>query len=150
MASIEKTGTALDGLTNNSVFKKLQGYYNAYSEKRESLGLPNPGTIDNISKEVQRDVFTNNHSFSGLRAELTKAFSVAPMFQVCHALSMGSQQLQPYQYMVLYGSPKVCSVKARGSSSSVAKTNSRSSCTEPLTATSPSAAASTTAGLPAS
>ncbi|KAK7533422.1 eukaryotic porin family protein [Phyllosticta citricarpa] len=107
MASIEKAGTALDVLTNNSVYKKLQGYYNAYSEKRESLGLPNPGTIENIAKEVQRDVLTNNHSFSGLRAEFTQAFSVAPMFQVCHALSMGSQQLQPYQYMVLYGSPKV-------------------------------------------
>lgn len=109
MASLEKADQqALDLLTNNGVFKKLQSYYTAYSDRREALGLSNPGTIDNISKEVQRDVFLNNLTFSGLRADLTKAFSVAPLFQVSHALSMGSQGLPPYAYAALYGSPKVC------------------------------------------
>ena len=98
---------ALDVLTNNSVFGKLESIYTAYSEKREALGLSNPGTIDNISKEVQRDVFLNNLSFSGLRADMTKAFGVAPLFQVSHSLSMGSQGLPPYAYAALYGSPKV-------------------------------------------
>lgn len=108
MASLEKADQqALDLFTNNAVFRKLQSYYDSYSERREALGLSNPGTIDNISKEVQRDVFLNNLTFSGLRADLTKAFSVAPLFQVSHALSMGSQGLPPYAYAALYGSPKV-------------------------------------------
>jgi mitochondrial import receptor subunit TOM40 len=46
-------------------------------------------------------------SFSGLRADLTKAFGVAPLFQISHALSMGSQAQAPYTYAALYGSPKV-------------------------------------------
>ncbi|KAL1614740.1 putative mitochondrial import receptor subunit [Diplodia seriata] len=108
MASLEKADQqALDVLTNNSVYRKLQSYYSAYSDRRDALGLSNPGTIDNISKEVQRDVFLNNLAFSGLRADLTKAFSVAPLFQVSHALSMGSQALPPYAYAALYGSPKI-------------------------------------------
>lgn len=108
MASLEKADQqALDMFTNNTVMRKLHSYYSAYSERRESLGLSNPGTIDNISKEVQRDVFLNNLTFSGLRADITKAFSVAPLFQVSHALSMGSQGLPPYAYAALYGSPKV-------------------------------------------
>lgn len=98
---------ALDFLTQNPVAYRLQDVYRAFSERREALGLSNPGTVENIAKEVQRDVFLNNLSFSGLRADLTKAFSVAPLFQVSHALSMGSQAQPPYTYAALYGSPKV-------------------------------------------
>jgi mitochondrial import receptor subunit TOM40 len=86
---------------------RLGELYNAFQERREALGLSNPGTVEGISREVQRDVFLNNASFSGLRAELTKAFSAAPLFQVAHSLSMGSQVQPPYSYMVLYGSPRV-------------------------------------------
>ncbi|CAO2651853.1 Nn.00g001360.m01.CDS01 [Neocucurbitaria sp. VM-36] len=88
-------------------FGRLQDVYAAFQERREALGLSNPGTVENIAREVQRDVFLNNSSFSGLRAELTKAFSAAPLFQVAHSLSMGSQLQPPYSYMVLYGSPRV-------------------------------------------
>lgn len=93
---------------NTSPLGRLQDIYNAFHERREALGLSNPGTVENIAKEVQRDVFLNNLSFSGLRAELTKAFSAAPLFQVSHSLSMGSQLQPPYAYTALYGSPKVC------------------------------------------
>lgn len=86
---------------------RLGELYNAFQERREALGLTNPGTVEGIAREVQRDVFLNNASFSGLRAELTKAFSAAPLFQVAHSLSMGSQVQPPYSYMVLYGSPRV-------------------------------------------
>jgi hypothetical protein len=86
---------------------RLGELYNAFQERREALGLSNPGTVEGIAREVQRDVFLNNASFSGLRAELTKAFSAAPLFQVAHSLSMGSQVQPPYSYMVLYGSPRV-------------------------------------------
>jgi mitochondrial import receptor subunit TOM40 len=89
-------------------FARVLDVYSAFQERREALGLANPGTVEGISREVQRDVFLNNSSFSGLRAELTKAFSAAPLFQVAHSLSMGSQLQPPYSYMVLYGSPRVC------------------------------------------
>jgi mitochondrial import receptor subunit TOM40 len=93
---------------NTGPFAQFQNAYAAFHERREALGLLNPGTVENIAREVQRDVFLNNSSFSGLRAELTKAFSAAPLFQVAHSLSMGSQVMPPYSYMVLYGSPRVC------------------------------------------
>ncbi|KAF2203271.1 hypothetical protein GQ43DRAFT_479206 [Delitschia confertaspora ATCC 74209] len=106
---VEKKDTnALDFLfADNAVTSRFQSVYNAFSERREALGLSNPGTVENIAKEVQRDVFLNNLSFSGLRADLTKAFSVAPLFQVSHALSMGGQNQPPYTYAALYGSPWV-------------------------------------------
>ncbi|KAF2000887.1 hypothetical protein P154DRAFT_522161 [Amniculicola lignicola CBS 123094] len=86
---------------------RLAEAYAVFRERREALGLTNPGTVESIAKEVQRDVFLNNLSFSGLRADLTKAFSVSPLFQVSHALSMGSVSQPPYTYAALYGSPKV-------------------------------------------
>ncbi|KAI4615739.1 uncharacterized protein J4E88_007346 [Alternaria novae-zelandiae] len=92
---------------NTGPFAQFLNVYDAFQERREALGLSNPGTVENIAREVQRDVFLNNSSFSGLRAELTKAFSAAPLFQVAHSLSMGSQVMPPYSYMVLYGSPRV-------------------------------------------
>ncbi|KAF2123112.1 eukaryotic porin/Tom40 [Lophiotrema nucula] len=92
---------------NNSILGRLQNVYSSFQERREALGLSNPGTVENIAKEVQKDVFLNNMSFSGLRADLTKAFGVAPLFQVSHALSMGSQAQPPYTYAAIYGSPRV-------------------------------------------
>ncbi|KAF2743459.1 eukaryotic porin [Sporormia fimetaria CBS 119925] len=96
-----------DVLAHNSFVGRIRDVYAAFHERREALGLTNPGTVENIAKEVQRDVFLNNLSFTGLRADLTKAFSVAPLFQVSHAISMGSQAQPPYTYGVLYGSPKM-------------------------------------------
>lgn len=69
--------------------------------------MSNPGTVENIAREVQRDVFLNNYTFSGLRADLTKPFSMAPLFQVSHAFSMGSQGLPPYTFAALFGTNKI-------------------------------------------
>ncbi|EON64100.1 mitochondrial import receptor subunit TOM40 [Coniosporium apollinis CBS 100218] len=107
MATVKPDQAALDAFTGNALVRRLSDLYISFSERREALGLSTPVTVDNIAKEVQRDVFLNNLTFSGLRADLTKAFSVAPLFQVSHALSMGSQGLPPYAYAALYGSPKV-------------------------------------------
>ncbi|TKA59912.1 hypothetical protein B0A49_10490 [Cryomyces minteri] len=103
----EKENAALDFFSQNAVVSTLRDTYLSFSARREALGLSNPGTVDNIAKEVQRDVFLNNLTFSGLRADLTKAFSVAPLFQVSHAFSQGSQGLPPYTFAALYGSPQV-------------------------------------------
>lgn len=108
MAAFDKSDSiALDGAVNNGFVSKLKNVYTAFQERRELLDLSNPGTVDTISKEVSRDVFLNNQAFSGLRADITKTLSVAPMFQIAHALSMGSQGLPPYSFTALYGSPKV-------------------------------------------
>ncbi|CAG8975847.1 hypothetical protein HYALB_00010243 [Hymenoscyphus albidus] len=94
-------------LLNNPVGALLADTYNGFQERRAALGLPNPGTTENIAREVQRDVFLNQYTFSGLRADLTKAFSIAPLFQVSHAFSMGSQGLPPYAFAALFGTNKV-------------------------------------------
>ena len=94
-------------LYSNSLTTALLDNYRLFSERRGALGLPNPGTVDNIAREVQRDVFLTNYTFSGLRADLTKAFSISPLFQVSHAFSMGSQGLPPYTFAALFGTNKV-------------------------------------------
>ena len=99
--------SALAFMDQNVVVAALRDTYLSFSERRDALGLPNPGTVDNIAREVQKDVFLTNYMFGGLRADLTKAFSVAPLFQVSHAFSMGSQGLPPYTFAALYGTPKV-------------------------------------------
>jgi hypothetical protein len=94
-------------LYSNSVTAALLDNYRSFSERRGALRLPNPGTVDNIAREVQRDVFLTNYTFTGLRADLTKAFSISPLFQVSHAFSMGSQGLPPYTFAALFGTNKV-------------------------------------------
>jgi mitochondrial import receptor subunit TOM40 len=79
---------------------------NSFSERRAKLGLSNPGTIETLAKEVQRDVFLNNHMFTGIRADLTKVFSMAPLFQVSHQFAMG-ERINPYTFAAMYGTSKV-------------------------------------------
>jgi mitochondrial import receptor subunit TOM40 len=94
-------------LYSNSVTASLLDTYRSFSERRRALGLPNPGKVDDIAREVQRDVFLTNFAFTGLRADLTKAFSMSPLFQVSHGFSMGSQGLPPYSFGALFGTNKV-------------------------------------------
>lgn len=103
----EEKASALAFMNQNVVVAALRDTYLSISDRRDALGLPNPGTVDNIAREVQKDVFLTNYMFGGLRADLTKAFSVAPLFQVSHAFSMGSQGLPPYTFAALYGTPRV-------------------------------------------
>lgn len=95
-------------LTDNSVAAVIKDAYVSFSERRAALGLPNPGTVDNIAREVQKEVLLSNFMFSGLRADLTKVFGMSPLFRVSHAFSMGSSgNLPPYAFSAMYGSPKV-------------------------------------------
>ena len=98
----------------STLVSTIQKIYLSFSERREALGLSNPGTVENIAREVQKDVFLNNYMFTGLRADLTKPFSVSPLFQVSHAFAMGSQGLPPYTFAALYGTPKVSTVIESG------------------------------------
>lgn len=90
--------------SSNPVFSYLNDVYIAISEHRKSLGLVNPGTIENLNKEVSRDVFLNQYFFTGLRADLNKAFSMSPAFQTSHTLSIGSTVLPSYAFSALYAS----------------------------------------------
>ncbi|KAI9741875.1 MAG: translocase of outer mitochondrial membrane [Cirrosporium novae-zelandiae] len=94
-------------LQNNIFSAAIRDIYNAFQQRRDALGLSNPGTVENISREVQRDVLVTNFMFQGLRADLTKAFSISPVFQISHNLSMGSQAMPPYQFGALFGNPSV-------------------------------------------
>ncbi|KAH6686288.1 mitochondrial import receptor subunit tom-40 [Plectosphaerella plurivora] len=93
-------------LATNPITAAVGDAVNSFSERRAKLGLPNPGTVENLTREVSRDAFTNNYMFSGLRADVTKAFSLSPLFQVSHAFAMG-ERLNPYTFAALYGTNKV-------------------------------------------
>ena len=89
----------------------LDTYY-AFHDRRAALGLSNPGPVDEINREVSRGVFLNNLTFSGLRAELNKSFSIYPLFQISHAFATGSQALSPYTFLALYGTNNVRTYRA--------------------------------------
>ena len=93
--------------TDNPLMAAVRSTYRTFSDRREALGLSSPGTVENIAKEVQKSVLVNNYAFTGLRADLTKAFSVTPLFQVSHSFAMGSPTLPPYALMALFGTNKV-------------------------------------------
>ena len=95
-------------ISTNPIVTTIRDAYSAFSEKRDALGLLNPGTVENVDREVKKNVFLTNFTFSGLRADLTKPFSMTPLFQVAHAFSMGSQGLPPYNFTAMYGTDKVC------------------------------------------
>ncbi|EFX01055.1 mitochondrial import receptor subunit [Grosmannia clavigera kw1407] len=93
-------------LQANPVAVSITEAWKSFSDRRDRLGLSNPGTVEAIAKEVQRDVLLNNHMFTGIKADLTKPFSVSPLFQVSHQFAMGDR-LQPYTFAALYGTNKV-------------------------------------------
>lgn len=100
--------SALSFLTDNSVAAVIKDAYGSFSERRAALGLPNPGTVDNISREVQKEVLLSNFMFTGFRADLTKVFGMSPLFRISHAFSMTAQgNLPPYAFSAMYGTPKV-------------------------------------------
>lgn len=99
-------------IEGNAVLRVFRDTYTSFAERREALGLSNPGTVENIAKEVQKDVFLTNSMFTGLRAEFTRPMSISPLFQYSHSFAMGSQGIPPYGFLALFGTPKVSSVPA--------------------------------------
>ncbi len=104
---VEEKSSPLSFLTDNAIGAAIFDTYANIAEKRKALGLLNPGTVDGISREVQRDVLLSNYMFSGLRCDLQKIFSVAPLFRLQHGFAMGSNALPPWQLMALYGNSRV-------------------------------------------
>ncbi|KAK7749389.1 translocase of outer mitochondrial membrane [Diatrype stigma] len=93
-------------LTSNPISNAVADAFRSFSDRRSQLGLSNPGTIENIGKEVQREVSLSNYMHSGLRADLTKAVSLSPLFQVSHQFALG-EQMKPYAFAALYGTNNV-------------------------------------------
>lgn len=115
--------SAFSFLTDNAVASVVKDAYTSFSERREALGLTNPGTVDNVAREVQKDVLLSNFMFTGLRADLTKAFSMSPLFRVSHAFSMGSSgNLPPYALSAMYGSPNVSNQQTMTTTTTIATT----------------------------
>ncbi|KIW27024.1 uncharacterized protein PV07_06805 [Cladophialophora immunda] len=99
--------SALSFLTDNAIAATIADSYSNLSARRKLLGLENPGTVDNIAREVQKDVLLSNFMFSGLRCDLQKVFSINPLFRLQHGFAMGSQALPPWQLMALYGTSDI-------------------------------------------
>ncbi|KAI1352519.1 mitochondrial import receptor subunit TOM40 [Xylaria sp. FL0043] len=93
-------------LTANPLANAVSDAYRSFSERRAKLALTNPGTVEAISKEVQREVSLTNYMHTGLRADLTKAVSLSPLFQVSHQFAMG-EHMKPYAFAALLGTNNV-------------------------------------------
>ncbi|CAE6443885.1 unnamed protein product [Rhizoctonia solani] len=63
--------------------------YGRFTSWKAGLGLTNPGTTENMQKEVKM-THTTNHLFDGARADLSKALSFNPAFQVTHSFNLAS------------------------------------------------------------
>ncbi len=107
MADVKTSDFLPPYLRSNAVVRAFRDTYNSFSERRELLGLSNPGSVENIAREVQKDVFLTNSMFTGLRADLNRPLSVSPLFQYNHAFAMGSQGLPPYAFSAIYGTQGV-------------------------------------------
>ena len=94
-------------LQGNAVVSTIREIWNSFSERREALGLSNPGTVENIAREVQKDVFLSNYMFTGLRADWNRPLGVMPLFQYTHSFAMGSPGLPPYGFSTIFGNTKV-------------------------------------------
>ncbi|KAK1760777.1 mitochondrial import receptor subunit tom40 [Echria macrotheca] len=104
MASTTESPVAF--LTKNPLVSGLSDVYNSFQERRAKLGLSNPGNVEGVAREVQRDVLASGFMFSGIRAEITKMTSANPLFQVSHQFALG-ERMQPYSIAAMYGSNKM-------------------------------------------
>lgn len=103
----QTSGQYFSTIFSNPLVSTLRDAYTRFQERREALGLSNPGTIEGVSREVQRDVLLTNLMFSGLRGEITRAHSATPLFHTAHNFTMGAQGMPPYSFAALYGSSRV-------------------------------------------
>jgi len=95
---------------NSTLFAPISPLANAYSRFsswRTALALPNPGTVENLQKEVKTTHLTN-FIFDGARADLMKGLSMDPAFQVTHSFQLASQSAPPtYSFGALFANAKV-------------------------------------------
>ncbi|KAI0006040.1 eukaryotic porin-domain-containing protein [Russula compacta] len=81
-------------------FSPLGNAYSRFSSWRAALGLPNPGTVENLQKEVKTTHLTN-FIFDGARADLMKGLSMDPAFQVTHSFQWPRNRLPQLTHSVI-------------------------------------------------
>ncbi|KAF9227893.1 hypothetical protein BS17DRAFT_693432 [Gyrodon lividus] len=90
-----------------STIAPITNLFGRFSEWRKSWDLPNPGTVENLQKEVKLTHLTN-FMFDGARADLTKGLSANPAFQISHSFTLGSQVASPsYNFGAVYATNNV-------------------------------------------
>ncbi|KAH8117569.1 eukaryotic porin-domain-containing protein [Phellopilus nigrolimitatus] len=90
-----------------SFLSPVTNVYDRFAQWRSSLGLSYPGNVESLQKEVKATHLTN-YIFDGARADLTKALSVTPAFQVTHSFSLASQTALPsYNFGAIFANSKV-------------------------------------------
>ncbi|WVN86689.1 uncharacterized protein L203_101861 [Cryptococcus depauperatus CBS 7841] len=98
----------LDTIAN--MFHPVSGpVYNTYARFhgwKESMGLVQPGTVENLAKDVQQ-VHLANWMFDGARADVAKVISGNPAFQLTHSFSLGSTtRPAAYNFGAIFASAK--------------------------------------------
>ena len=105
-------------------FGAISTAYNRFSSWRSGLDFPQPGNVENLTKEIKStsgfvflpftcfNVFLathlTNYMFDGARADLTKSLSMNPLFQVMHSFALGSQtQPSSYNFGAVFANTKV-------------------------------------------
>ncbi|KAB5593108.1 Import receptor subunit TOM40 [Ceratobasidium theobromae] len=91
---VETTSGPLAALA--SAASPLINAYGRFTSWKAGLGLPNPGTTEDLTKGAKM-IHTTNHLFDGARADLSKALSYNPAFQVTHSFNLASYT-QPATY----------------------------------------------------
>jgi len=104
---ISLADSPLGFIATNPLASAVSDALNSFHNRRAALGLSNPGTIESLSREVTRDVSLTNFMHAGLRADLTKAVSLSPLFQVSHQFALG-EHMKPYAFAAMYGTSNVC------------------------------------------
>ncbi|THH19300.1 hypothetical protein EW146_g1830 [Bondarzewia mesenterica] len=93
--------------SSSSALSPLANAYQRFSDWRNALGLPNPGPVENLQKEVKSTHLTNLF-FDGVRADLMKGLSMDPVFQVTHSFSLASQNAPPsYNFGAVFTNQQV-------------------------------------------
>ncbi|KAG6850986.1 hypothetical protein H0H93_004473 [Arthromyces matolae] len=96
--------------SKSSYFNPISPFTDAFdrfNQWRTDLGLPHPGTVENLQKEVKATHLTN-YIFDGARADLTKSFSGNPLFQVTHSFALGSQTLpSSYNFGAIFANQQI-------------------------------------------
>ncbi|KAL5529030.1 hypothetical protein ACEPAG_5004 [Sanghuangporus baumii] len=92
---------------SQSVLAPLVNAYDRFSQWKSERELSYPGNVESLQKEVKSTHLTN-FFFDGARADLTKALSVNPAFQVTHSFSLASQTALPsYNFGAIFANSKV-------------------------------------------
>ncbi|KAF8636595.1 hypothetical protein AX17_003405 [Amanita inopinata Kibby_2008] len=93
--------------SSKGLFSPFSNAYHRFSQWRTELGLPQPGNVESLQKEVKTTHLTN-YIFDGARADLTKSLSINPLFQVTHSFALGSQTLpSSYNFGAVFANQKV-------------------------------------------